>query len=104
MRFAILAACLVTRLAAQDTSAIDRGVRIGIIYRPGVRPGIVVLPGRPAALDSIRAIVARDLDFSDRFEEITLPGSDSLRITARPPAPRAGTRAPAGRRGHTPGP
>jgi len=26
------------RLAAQDTSAIDRGVRIGIIYRPGVRP------------------------------------------------------------------
>src|SRR5258708_2893715 len=38
MRFAILAACLVTRLAAQDTSAIDRGVRIGI-RPPAPRPG-----------------------------------------------------------------
>src|ERR1041385_1833774 len=32
------------RLAAQDTSTIDRGVRIGIVYRPGVRPGLVMLP------------------------------------------------------------
>src|SRR5207249_3071170 len=32
----------VQRSAAQDSSAVDRGVRIGIIYRPGVRPGLVV--------------------------------------------------------------
>jgi len=63
---------------AQDTSAIDRGVRIGIVYRPGVRPGLVILPGRPATLDSVRAILSRDLDYSDRFELITLPGADSL--------------------------
>ena len=75
------------RLTAQDTSAIDRGVRIGIVYRPGVRPGLVVLPGGGAGLDSVRAILARDLDFSDRFELITLPGGDSIRITAAPPAP-----------------
>jgi TolB protein len=68
------------RLSAQDTLAIDRGVRIGIVYRPGVRPGMVVLPGRAAGLDSVRAIVARDLDYSDRFELITLPGVDSIRI------------------------
>src|SRR5207248_8979867 len=37
---------------AQDTSAVDRGVRIGIIYRPGVRPGMVVLPVHAPALDS----------------------------------------------------
>ena len=55
-------------LAAQDTSAIDRGVRIGIIYRPGVRPGMVVLPVHAPALDSMRTIVSRDLDYSDRFE------------------------------------
>jgi hypothetical protein len=74
-------------LLGQDTTAIDRGVRIGIVYRPGVRPGIVVLPGRQAGLDSARAIVARDLDYSDRFEVITLPGGDSARGTgaaARP--------------------
>jgi hypothetical protein len=46
-----IAAALLTagppdRLTAQDTSAIDRGVRIGIIYRPGVRPGFVMLPRR----------------------------------------------------------
>src|SRR5207245_5487898 len=58
----------VVRLPAQDTAAIDRGVRIGISYGPGVRPGMVVLAGRPAALDSVRTIVARDLDYSDRFE------------------------------------
>ena len=85
------------RLTAQDTSAIDRGVRIGIVYRPGVRPGIVVLPGRQAGLDSVRAMVARDLDYSDRFEVITLPGGDSARGTAAvrpdPARPGGGSRA-----------
>ena len=85
-------------LAAQDTSAVDRGVRIGIIYRPGVRPGLVVLPGAGAALDSVRTIIARDLDLSDRFELITLPGGDSIRVSAA--APLAGaSRPPAGGRG-----
>jgi len=71
---ALLSAYPPVRLPAQDTSAIDRGVRIGIIYRPGVRPGLVVLPGPAPALDSVRVIIARDLDLSDRFELITLPG------------------------------
>jgi len=64
----------------QDTSTIDRGVRIGIIYRPGVRPGLVMLPRTGQGLDSVRAMVARDLDYSDRFEVITLPGGDSIRL------------------------
>ena len=67
-------------LSAQDTSAIDRGVRVGIIYRPGVRPGFVLLPRQGGGLDSVRAIIARDLDYSDRFEVITLPGGDSIRL------------------------
>jgi len=67
---------------AQDTSAIDRGVRIGIIYRPGVRPGLVMLPRTGMGLDSVRAIVSRDLDYSDRFEVITLPGGDSIRLAS----------------------
>src|SRR5205085_6310411 len=80
------------RLTAQDTSAVDRGVRIGILYRPGVRPGIVVLTGRAPGLDSLRTIMARDIDYSDRFELITLPGSDSIRLAAAPGArPAAGT-------------
>lgn len=83
------------RLSAQDTSAIDRGVRIGIVYRPGVRPGLVMLPRQSASpvLDSTRAIIARDLDYSDRFEVITLPGGDSIRLAATPAAPGAAGRA-----------
>jgi TolB protein len=72
----------VARVSAQDTTAIDRGVRIGIYYRPGVRPGMVLLPDRTAALDSVRVILARDLDLSDRFEMITLPGGDSIHVTS----------------------
>jgi len=83
-RTAVLALVLLSshpaiRLDAQDTSAIDRGVRIGIIYRPGVRPGLVVLPVGQPTLDSMRTILNRDLDYSDRFEVITLPGGDSIR-------------------------
>jgi TolB protein len=84
----------------QDTAAVDRGVRIGIIYRPGVRPGFVLLPRPARALDSVRAMVARDLDYSDRFELITLPGGDSIRLATAggPTAPgRARPGAPAGR-------
>ncbi len=54
--------------AAQDT------VRVQGVYDPGVRLGIVVMP-TSVALDSIRAIIARDLDFSDRFEVIALPAT-----------------------------
>ncbi|MEO8335684.1 MAG: hypothetical protein ABI664_11970, partial [bacterium] len=56
-------------LAAQDTT---RGVRIGLTYDRGSKPGIVVLPGRGAGADSIRAIIQRDLDFGDRVTAIVL--------------------------------
>lgn len=56
-------------LAAQDS--IPEAIRVGITYTPGVRPGLVVLPGN--GIDSVRAIVARDLDYSDRFELVPVP-------------------------------
>jgi TolB protein len=68
-------------LSAQDTTRVEEGVRIGVDYRPGVRPGLVVLPG--AGLDSARAMVRRDLDFTDRFEMITVADLPSSTGTAR---------------------
>lgn len=66
-------------LAAQGP--VDQGVRIGITYAPGTRPGMLVLGGtRGTVSDSVRAILSRDLDFSDQFEMIYLPGGDSLAI------------------------
>lgn len=73
----------VAPLRAQDTlrPPVEQGVRVGITYTPGLRPGLLVLGGpRRELLDSVRAMVQRDLDYSDRFEMITLPGSDSLMV------------------------
>ena len=71
-------------LAAQDAGRASDAIRIGITYRPGTRPGLVVVPG--PGLDSARAIIARDLDFSDRFQmvEVGPDASAAARATAGP--------------------
>jgi len=71
-RFLVLLFCLAAApaAAAQDTTGFREGVRLGVEYQPGVRPGLIVLPG--PGLDSLRAIVRRDLDYSDRFEMIVV--------------------------------
>ncbi|MBA3498391.1 MAG: PD40 domain-containing protein [Gemmatimonadales bacterium] len=59
------------RSAAQDTTQANDKIRVILEYQPGIRPGLVVLPG--SGLDSARAIIRRDLDYSDRFEMVVLP-------------------------------
>lgn len=54
-----------------DQDRAQDAIRIGITYRPGTRPGLVVVPG--PGLDSVRAIIRRDLDFSDQFQMIAVP-------------------------------
>jgi TolB protein len=61
---------LTVPLMAQDTTRVDQGVRVGVDYTPGTRPGLVVIPG--LGLDSVRAMVRRDLDYTDRFEMVTV--------------------------------
>ena len=73
-------------LAAQDTTRVDEGVRVGVDYSPGTRPGLIVLPG--SGLDSARAMIRRDLDYSDRFEMITV--GDQVAGTATGTSPQAG--------------
>lgn len=77
-----------TPLHAQDTvPPAERGVRIGITYTPGARPGMLVLGGpRDGFQDSVRALLRRDLEFSDRFEMISLPGGDTAVLGVSPPA------------------
>ncbi len=64
-------------MRAQDTT---RGVRIGLTYDPGSKPGIVVLPSRGVGADSIRIILQRDLDFSDRVNVIALDANAADQI------------------------
>jgi TolB protein len=70
-------------LTAQDTT---RGVRIGLTYDPGSKPGIVVLPAKGIGADSIRAIIQRDLDFGDRVNVIVLD-ADALGEATRATSP-----------------
>lgn len=76
-RLLILLVATSTSLAAQtDTSR--RGVYLSLQYDAGSRPGIAVLPIKGPYGDSVRAMLQRDLDFSDRveivgYDETTLP-------------------------------
>ena len=65
-------------LSAQDTPQ-DR-IRVQLEYQPGVRPGLVVLPG--AGIDSIRAIVRRDLEYSDRFQVVAVGSAKNCLSTS----------------------
>ncbi|MEJ2547791.1 MAG: hypothetical protein P8125_08230, partial [Gemmatimonadota bacterium] len=65
----------VTPGAAQEPG----DVRIGITYTPGYLPGLVLTPVESAdGLEEIarvaETILRQDLDFSDRFEMIEVPG------------------------------
>src|SRR4051812_31722718 len=62
----VLSLALVLPLAARAQDTTQKGVRIGLTYDPGTRPGVLVLPVAGTAGDSIGAIVRRDLDFGDR--------------------------------------
>jgi len=58
--------------AAQDTTTAP-GVRLGLNYEAGTKPGVIVLPVQDeAGDDSLRVIVQRDLDYSDRMNVIAL--------------------------------
>jgi TolB protein len=78
VRVVCIAACFlvpISRGVAQDTTF--RGVTLGGNYDPlHDKVGIVVLPVTGAFGDSVRAIVQRDLDYSDRFSVITIDDSD----------------------------
>ena len=76
-------AALALPLRAQQDST-RSGVRIGLTYRAGTKPGVLVLRvagGATTAGDSLRAILSRDLDFGDR---VTVLGDEAA--TAAAPA------------------
>src|SRR5688572_6592624 len=87
MRTAVAALLLsvlgVTSVVAQDST---RGVRIGLRYDPGTKPGVIVLPISGADGDSIRAIIERDFDFSDRINVIAMSAADAALLEGRAPS------------------
>jgi TolB protein len=74
---AALLAALPAIAAAQDTTS--RGVRIGLTYDPGTKPGVLILPVTGRNGDSLTAIVRRDLDYGDR---VTVIDGASVGVTS----------------------
>jgi TolB protein len=71
-------------IRAQDTTAAP-GVRLGLNYEAGTKPGVIVFPVRDELDDdSLRVIVQRDLDYSDRMNVIAL---DNETLSGLVPAP-----------------
>jgi tol-pal system beta propeller repeat protein TolB len=91
-RFYSLAACVAlavliasTNACGQDTASTMPGVRLGLSYPRGTAPRLIVLPVDTTAGDSIRTIIQRDLDYSDRVSPIPLEAATLTGI-----APAAG--------------
>jgi len=80
---AVCAIALHSAARAQDST---KGVRIGLRYDPGTKPGIAVLPISGAWGDSIRTILERDFDYSDRLAVITLTDADGVLLTSQTPS------------------
>jgi TolB protein len=72
----LCALCAPALVRAQDTTA-TRGVRIGLTYAAGTRPGVLILPVTGPNADSVKAILARDLDFGDRVSVIASDSGDA---------------------------
>lgn len=63
------------RTRAQDSAA--AGVRIGLTYDRTGKPGVAITPVTGSNADSVRAILVRDFDFSDRISVIALERGDA---------------------------
>ena len=57
---------------AQNPTQPPQGVRLGLNYALGTKPGVLVLPADTTAGDSLRAIIQRDLDYDDRATVVML--------------------------------
>ena len=58
--------------ARAQNPTVPEGVRLGLNYTLGTKPGVLVLPMDSAGGDSVRAILQRDIDYDDRANVITL--------------------------------
>lgn len=79
---AIIGGVVVAMAWPHAAASQEPGVRIGLTYAPGTQPGLYLLPIRGAEGDSIRRILARDLEFGHRLT-VLLPDSGAAAPTGR---------------------
>lgn len=74
VRLAVLAAAVAVVAVAAHGQDPARGVRIGLTYAPGAKPGVIVAPVAGGFGDSVQAMIQRDLDSGDRVTVIAGAG------------------------------
>jgi TolB protein len=87
LAFVVAVGCtlvLARAVHAQDTT-VAPGVRLGLNYDPSTKPGVIVLPVQDEyGDDSLRTIVQRDFDYSDRMNVIALDDETLSGLVPRP--------------------
>ncbi len=74
--------CVAFAARAQDSTP-PRGVRIGLSYESGSKPGVRRGDRARPVGDSVRAIMQRDLDYSDLVEVIGVDGTPAAATVAQ---------------------
>jgi TolB protein len=74
----VTAVCLLPSAVRSQDTTLARGVRIGLTYAPGTRPGVFIAPVSGLNADSVRTMLARDLDFGDRVTVIPADSGSAL--------------------------
>src|SRR3954471_8534929 len=70
-----------TTACGQDTTQVAPGVRLQLNYPRGTTPKVVVMPVDSTAGDSVRTIIQRDLDYSDRVTPLVLDDATLMGMT-----------------------
>lgn len=69
---AVECAALMFAAGAASAQGTPQGVRLGLNYALGTKPGVLVLPMDSTGADSVRAILQRDIDYDDRATVVAL--------------------------------
>ena len=69
---ASMALAIAPATARGQNPTVPEGVRLGLNYTLGTKPGVLVLPMASEGGDSVRAILQRDIDYDDRANVIAL--------------------------------
>jgi TolB protein len=67
-----MALAIAPATARGQNPTVPEGVRLGLNYTLGTKPGVLVLPVGSEGGDSVRAILQRDIDYDDRANVIAL--------------------------------
>src|SRR5215218_3802321 len=81
---ALAATLMISRGASAQDGQPPPGVRLGLSYAVGTKPGILVLPLEGDSDDSVRTIIQRDLDYGDRVAVVALDAASARGMLPAP--------------------